>query len=440
LCILINGKGVFFMRSAIVVGLQWGDEGKGKVIDLLASKAGHVVRSQGGNNAGHTIMVGHQEFRFHLIPSGILYPQTHCYIAGGVVIDPKALIEEMDHLKGIILEKRLFLSPFAHLIFPYHQLLDRLWETKRGKSAIGTTGRGIGPCMVDRVARIGIRLCDLMHPNIFKEKLKETLDIKNDEIKYLFNARPLDFEPLYNEYMGYRERLSVFVAPVEEMIARALKKNEVVLFEGAHGTFLDVTFGSYPFVTSSSTLSSGIATGSGIGPSRIHKTIGVVKAYTTRVGQGPLPTALVQEEEKGFPTHSEAREIGTTTGRKRRLGWFDACLVKRAIELNGVDQLALMKLDILDSLKKIKICTGYRLEKEILKSPPALLHELERVEPIYEELDGWDTPTKNIERRKDLPKKARVYLDRLEELSECPIKLISLGPERNSTIIEPDFF
>jgi adenylosuccinate synthase len=430
------------MPAVIVVGTQWGDEGKGKMIDILSQGAKHIIRSQGGNNAGHTISVRGEEYRFHLIPSGILYPHAHCYIGGGVAIDPEALLQEIQGLeeKGIKVQGRLFISSFAHLILPYHRLLDKLQEKKRGAAAIGTTGRGIGPSYTDRVARCGIRMCELAQPELLKKVLKAALTAKNDELNKLYQEGELNFDALYQEMSAYGKTLSPYVADVEEEIATALEKGEALLFEGAHGTFLDITFGTYPFVTSSSCLAAGICAGAGVGPTRIDHTLGVVKAYTTRVGGGPLPTALTLDEEARFLNHQEAREVGTTTGRKRRLGWFDAALVKRAIELNGVDSLAVTKLDVLDKLAEIKICTAYRLGGKIFKRPPASSELLQQIEPVYETHPGWKSSTRDIGALEDLPKNARLYLDRLEELCGTQVSFISTGPERHQTIRVGDIF
>ena len=415
---------------------------KGKVIDLLAERADLIVRAQGGNNAGHTILVGEQEFKFHLIPSGILYPNTRCYISGGTVIDPKVLLEEIGGLKkrGVPFEGRLFLSPHAHVIFPYHRLFDELDEKQKGKGAIGTTGRGIGPCYADRANRIGIRICELVRPEIFREKLKAVLERKNRELEKIFAVPPLCFEEIFEEYALYGEALSPFIADVEAQTAQALSQGKNVLFEGAHGTLLDVNFGTYPFVTSSNTISSGVAAGAGVGPSRIDHTIGVVKAYTTRVGSGPFPTELGEAERALFMDNVSAREIGTTTGRWRRMGWFDACLVRCAAQLNGMDSLAVTKIDILDSLEEIKICTGYRLGTEIINAPPCLVEDFAKVEPIYEVLPGWKRSTKDVKSFEALPDEAKNYLRRMSELVSVPVSIVSLGPERHRTIFLQDFF
>lgn len=424
------------MPSLIVVGAQWGDEGKGKMIDLLAERAEYIVRSQGGNNAGHTIIVKGAEFRFHLIPSGILYSHTQCFIAGGTVIDPKVLIEEISGLekKGISLRGRLHLSGSAHVIFPYHCILDKLYEERKGELAIGTTGRGIGPCYSDKANRIGIRVCELTDPVILEKRLRFVLSLKNQEIQAIFQQSPLDFDTIFKEYSAYGQQLASFVSDVEKTLANACKHNKNVLFEGAHGTLLDLTYGTYPYVTSSSTISSGVSAGAGVGPSRIGHTLGVVKAYTTRVGEGPLPSALSDEEQNLFLDNVSAREIGTTTGRKRRMGWFDACLVRHAACLNGMDSLALTKLDVLDSLKEIKICTGYLLHGKILDSPPPLIEDLESVEPIYETLPGWNQSTQEITSIDQLPKEADHYIKRICELVNTPISILSLGPDRERTL------
>jgi adenylosuccinate synthase len=430
------------MPGVIVVGLQWGDEGKGKMIDLLSAQAKYIVRAQGGNNAGHTIVVSGSEYRFHLVPSGILYPHTRCYIGGGTVIDPEALLQEMDGLmdQGVSMEGRLFLSSYAHVIFPYHRLLDKLFEERKGAHAIGTTGRGIGPCYADRASRIGIRVGELVSPRIFEKKLEQVLSMKNLELQEFFKHPKLSLEEITSQYAEYGKRLLPFVAPVESEIAEALDRQDNVLFEGAHGTLLDVSFGTYPYVTSSSCLAAGICAGAGVGPNRIDHVLGVIKAYTTRVGNGPLPTALSQEEESLFLGHVAAREIGTTTGRKRRLAWFDAVLARFAINLNGVDSLAVTKLDVLDQLAQIKICTGYLLDGKKIEVPPPLCEDLERVQPVYESLPGWQTSTSGITKLEELPKNARKYVDRLQELCQVPISMISLGPERERTLILKEIF
>ena len=428
------------MPSVIIVGAQWGDEGKGKMIDLLAERADLIVRAQGGNNAGHTIVAGGEEFRFHLVPSGILYPHTQCFIAGGTVIDPKVLLQEIKGLedRGVVFHKRLHLSPYAHVIFPYHRLLDKLHEERKGASAIGTTGRGIGPCYTDKASRIGIRICDLIDPTLLEKRLRFVLPLKDLEIHGIFKQPLLDFDSIFEEYAQYGKRLAPFVSDVEIMVAKACREKKNVLFEGAHGTLLDISFGTYPFVTSSSTISSGVSCGAGIGPSRIDHTLGVVKAYTTRVGAGPLPSALTEKEQKLFLDNITAREVGTTTGRNRRMGWFDACIVRYAAYLNGMDSLALTKLDVLDSLKEIKICTAYRLDGRLLETPPPAIEDLERVEPVYETMPGWNCSTKDLTSYDQLPKQAAAYVKRICELVNTPLSVLSLGPDRERTLFIQD--
>lgn len=429
------------MSGVIVVGLQWGDEGKGKVVDLLSKNAAHIVRGQGGNNAGHTIKIGNQEFAFHLIPSGILYSHTRCYIGGGTVIDPSVLLEEMQRLeqRQISYQGRLFVSGYAHIIFSYHRLIDRASEKRKGDLAIGTTGRGIGPCYVDRSARIGIRMCELVDPETLYQRLDGVIPKKNAELA-AFGEPPLNLDQIYSVYNEYGQRLKEFVGDVEIDIARALKKGEGVLFEGAHGTFLDLGFGTYPFVTSSSTIASGVCGGVGIGPTKIKHTLGVLKSYTTRVGNGPLPTEFSMSEQGLFLDHLHAREVGTTTGRKRRMGWLDGVLAKFAVDLSGADSLAITKLDVLDSLSEIKVCVGYRLKGKTLTSPPALVEDWEKIEPIYETMEGWKKSTKNVRKLDELPYEARKYLDKIEDLCAIPISIVSIGPERESTLMLQEVF
>ncbi|MEC7838465.1 MAG: adenylosuccinate synthase [Chlamydiota bacterium] len=428
------------MPGVIVVGTQWGDEGKGKIIDLLTTQAKHIVRAQGGNNAGHTIKFDGQEFKLHLIPSGILQSHTTCYIGAGTVIDPKVLIQEIQGIedRGIRTKNRLWISPAAHIIFPYHCTLDRLLEDKKGERRIGTTGRGIGPCYVDKANRLGIRIGELTDKNLFPRLLSSVLELKNEELQKLYGEDPISYQPLLKEYTSYAETLNQYVAPVESMIHNALANHENTLLEGAQGTFLDGTHGTYPFVTSSNTLAGGIAVGAGVGPSHIHHTIGVIKAYTTRVGNGPLPSEIPEDES--FLEHQKAREFGTTTGRKRRIGWFDAMIAKTAVNLNGLDSLALTKLDILDTLDEIKICIGYKIDGIEIHNFPYLADELERVEAIYEVLPGWRSPTTNLTSIEDLPKNALRYLERIQQLCGIPISILSFGPEREKTLLIQDIF
>lgn len=428
------------MPQVILIGAQWGDEGKGKIIDILTSQAKHVVRSQGGNNAGHTVIIGQEEYKLHLIPSGILHPHTHCYIGAGTVIDPEILIQEIEGLenRGIHIKGRLWISPSAHVIFPYHRTLDLLLEQRKGERSIGTTGRGIGPCYADKASRLGIRMGELVRPDIFGKVLRSVLQLKNEELTKLFGAEKMSYDDMHKKYSHYAETLKPFISDVEELINQAIDNKENVLFEGAQGTFLDISLGTYPFVTSSNTIAGGICAGAGVGPTRIDHTIGVIKAYTTRVGNGPLPTEV--QENENFLDHLQAREYGTTTGRKRRIGWFDAVLARTAVRLNGIDSIALTKLDILDHLENIKICVGYQIHGIRLDHMPCLTEDLEKIVPIYETIPGWKASTSHIENYHDLPENAKKYLTRIEQLCGAPISMISLGPQRDKTILLKDIF
>lgn len=427
------------MGSIAILGMQWGDEGKGKVVDLLSEKAEHIARAQGGNNAGHTILIGSphpREFRFNLIPSGILYPESKCYIGGGTVIEPPGLLKEMEGLRAnqVSFEERLFISSYAHVVMPYHKLLDKLSEEKKGAAAIGTTGKGIGPCYVDKVRRSGIRMAELIDPQLLRARLEALLPSKNEEFEKIYGVSGLDREKLYAESVEYGKKLKPFVAPVEEMLFEAHAKKESILFEGAQGALLDVTFGTYPYVTSSCTLAGGVSAGLGFGPSRIEHVLGVAKAYTTRVGNGPFPTELAHPELALFPDHVASREIGTTTGRKRRIGWLDIPILLTTGRWNGVDSLALMKLDILDGLEEVKICVGYSLHGTKMNTFPATVEALSQVQPIYETHPGWKCSTKECTIYDELPHNAKKYIRRIEQLLNVPISLISVGPEREKTL------
>ena len=421
-------------HTIAIIGLQWGDEGKGKIIDLLSEQAAYIVRAQGGNNAGHTVLVDEKEYRFHLIPSGILYPHTKCFLGGGVVIDPASFRVEIEalHHHNISYHHRLFLSRYAHLVFPYHRLLDELSDKRLGSGAIGTTKRGIGPCLVDKTARMGIRVGDLFAPT-FRDRLRHVLEWKNLELERIYGHEPLNFEKIATEYEAHAQFIEPFVASVEEQLAKALKNQERILFEGAQGSLLDCTFGTYPYVTSSCTLAGGFPSGIGIGPGSINRVVGIAKAYTTRVGNGPFPTECTTEELSLFPDLVTAREIGVTTGRKRRMGWFDVPLMRHTIHLNGAHSLCIMKLDILDKLKEIKICTGY-------SNCTGIPLSLEEADPIYETHRGWNCSTRSISRFEDFPSEAKNYLQRIEELCGIPIQLISTGPARDQTLILNPFF
>ncbi len=410
------------MPSLIVVGAQWGDEGKGKVVDVLATQADLVVRAQGGHNAGHTVIIEDVEYKLHLVPSGILSPQTQCFISSGVVLDLNMLCQEIKMLeeKGIQVSKRLHLSEGTHLILPYHQLIDRLAEEKKKKGAIGTTLSGIGPCYADKINRIGIRLGDLRNPQTFSDKLKNNLDDYNTLFKKIYDQEPLDFDVIYTSYLKFFQKLKSYLCPWENWpLHQELKEGKRILLEGAQGSFLDIDWGTYPFVTSSNTVASGICTGSGIGPRAIDHVLGVVKAYTTRVGSGPLPTAF--ESVEGFPFQTEARELGTTTGRVRRMGWLDLPLVKQAVELNSMDQLVLTKLDILDQVKTLKYAVAYRFQGKVFHKLPQDSSLMHQVEPIYEEMPGWLCSTSEIRSFEQLPKEAKAYIQKIESFCECPI-------------------
>lgn len=426
------------MPSVILVGSQWGDEGKGKISDFLSAYAKHIVRAQGGNNAGHTAVVGQEEYKLHLIPVGILHTHTQCYIGAGTVIDPEILLQEINELKkkGFSPEGRLWISPLAHVIFPYHRKLDILLEKKKGTHSVGTTGRGIGPCYADKANRLGIRMEDLIKSHALAKSLKFVLELKNAELVNIYGEEPLSFENIYSQYTTLGEALAPFIKNVEHMINSVMDAKENILFEGAQGTFLDSTFGSYPFTTSSNTTASGICAGSGVGPRSIDHVLGVMKAFTTRVGQGPFPTELKVEEQ--FPNHVQAREYGTTTGRPRRMGWFDGVLAKTAVKLNSLDSLALTKLDVLDDLDEVKICTHYRVFDKTCEVFPSF--NSPETEPIYETLPGWKQSTKEAASEEDLPKNAKYFLRTIEELCSISVSFLSCGPKREQTLVFQNIF
>ncbi len=424
------------MPAYVIVGLQWGDEGKGKIVDLLAKKADFVVRSQGGNNAGHTIVRDGIEHRFHLVPSGILFPHTQCMIAGGTVIDPAVLWSEIERLEltGIRVRGRLHLSPYAHVIFPFHKELDRLSEQTKGKLAIGTTGRGIGPCYVDKTARVGIRIADLLKPETLKKQLEVLIALKNQELALLYGQPLIDFQEIYENYVEWGDKLREFVSPVEKHVQEALKKGKEVLFEGAHGSMLDLTYGTFPFVTSSSTLPSGVLAGTACFSTTQMIAMGIAKAYSTRVGGGPFPTELKNEEMDLFPSHEVMREIGTTTGRKRRIGWLDLFLLRHVIQLSGIQEIALTKMDILDGIPKGKLCIGYRYRGKVLEEPPIVSSDWDEIEPVYEEFQGWKVPTSKCKAFGELPIQAREYLKFIETFCDVKIAYLSLGPDHSQTL------
>lgn len=422
------------MPNTVIVGLQWGDEGKGKIIDLLAKDADYIVRYQGGNNAGHTVVVNGKSYIFHLIPSGILHKDKVCLIGNGVVIDPEALLEELKNLEkeDVDFKKRLKISSQAHVIFPYHRILDGLRESKR-RLKIGTTGRGIGPCYVDKAARCGIRIGDLFNSVIFTQKLKDNLSEKNEIFRKVFKHRGFKFKDIYKQYSGFARKLEPYICNAPLVLAQAQEEGKSILFEGAQGAFLDIDFGTYPFVTSSSTTAGGACIGAGIPVTKIDKVIGVVKAYTTRVGEGPFVTEFKPPLNELI--REKGREFGATTGRPRRCGWFDNVMVKFSCLVNGVSEAAVMKLDVLDELKTIKICTAYKYKGKVFDEFPYDLEVLTRARPIYEELPGWQENINSVRYYAELPMNARRYLDRLQELLRIKISYISVGSNREETII-----
>ena len=423
------------MPNTILVGAQWGDEGKGKIIDVLAPHVDYVVRYQGGNNAGHTVWVKGEQFILHLIPSGILRPGARCVIGNGVVIDPKVLLEEISKLekRGIKLKGRLFISELAHLIFPYHRLLDRLKEEQRGKARIGTTGRGIGPAYIDKATRTGIRMADLLDTKVFKDKLQINIKEINRVLKNFYKKPAISYQKIIIKYLKYARELRPYISNTAVLLNRAADLGKDILFEGAQGTLLDVDFGTYPFVTSSNTISGGACAGTGVGPTKIDKVIGVVKAYTTRVGSGPFPTEFNPRMSEVI--RERGGEYGATTGRPRRCGWLDMVIVNHAVMVNGLSEIAITKLDVLSGLKKIKICTGYKYRGKILKTFPANIEMLSKATPVYRELPGWDEEITHIKDLKELPKKAYQYVQTIGKLLKVKERVVSLGWERNQTIL-----
>ncbi len=424
------------MSGFVVIGAQWGDEGKGKITDFLAEKADVVVRYQGGNNAGHTVEAGDKKYKLHLIPSGILNDEAVCVVGNGVVIDPKAFLDEVNYLReeGVeVTPTKLVISDRAHIIMPYHRVIDALSEKGRGNEDIGTTGKGIGPCYTDKHERSGIRMCDLMKPEIFKEKLKINVDIKNKIIKEVYGAEELSYDDILKEYLAFAEEMRQYVTDTIVVVNDAIKAGKKVLFEGAQGTLLDIDYGTYPFVTSSHPVSGGVCVGAGVGPTAISDAIGVCKAYTTRVGKGPFPTELFDEtgdfiREKGF-------EYGTTTGRARRCGWLDLVILKYAARISGLTGLAITKLDTLAGMDKLKVCTGYELDGKVIDYFPASLEDLARCKPVYEEFDGWDDSVQKANSFDELHENAKKYLRRMEEFTGVKICIVSVGPNRQQTIV-----
>jgi len=426
------------MANIVIVGAQWGDEGKGKIVDLLTQYADTVVRFQGGNNAGHTIVLKEEKFVFHLIPSGILYENKKCIIGNGVVLDPAVLIEEIADVKkkGYFKDdSQLMISEETHLILPYHRKIDIARERI---FKIGTTGRGIGPAYEDKVARCGIRAVDLIDEKVFRKKLEENLIQKNIYLVQVLKEKSFEFSEIFDEYLLYKKGLEKYVKDTLMVLHEDIQRGKNILFEGAQGALLDVDHGTYPYVTSSNTVAGNACAGSGIGPTMINSVIGVAKAYTTRVGEGPFPTEL--RDQLGEKIREMGGEYGATTGRPRRCGWFDAVVVNHSIRINGIREMAITKLDVLNNFEKIKVCVGYRLNGKVIHHVPSNLEMLQSSEPVYEEVNGWDTEIKGARNFSDLPYNAQRYIRRIEELINTKITMISVGPERNETIEVKDPF
>ncbi len=421
--------------NLVVIGAQWGDEGKGKLIDILSESVDIIVRYQGGNNAGHTVIVGNKEYVFHLVPSAILRPKKICVIGNGVVIDPKALLEEIDGLKkrGLPIKgAQLKISANAHVVMPYHRVMDKLREGKRANK-IGTTGRGIGPCYSDKVGRMGIRVIDLLNPKVLKAKLADNLNEKNDIFVKVYGFKNYDFSEIYKEYSNFGRRLKPYICDTALFLNQAIKAQKKILFEGAQGTFLDIDFGTYPFVTSSNATAGGVCSGTGVPPTKIGRVVAALKAYTTRVGEGPFPTEFGKEMNELI--RSKGHEFGATTGRPRRCGWFDAVLARYSVTINGATQLAIMKLDVLDELEEIEIATAYKYKGKVYKDYCHDLDVLAHAKPIYEKWPGWKSSTREVRQYNKLPLKARRYIERLEKLLDVPVKYISVGSKRDEIII-----
>jgi adenylosuccinate synthase len=430
------------MANVAVVGTQWGDEGKGKIVDLYTEKADIIARFQGGNNAGHTLVVKGKKTILHLVPSGILHDNKICIIGNGVVFDPAVFLQEIEELlQGNLLPSntKLFISEKAHLIMPYHRSIDQAREAKSSGKKIGTTGRGIGPAYEDKITRTGIRVGDLFEEDLFREKLRLNLEEKNFLLKNYYNDKPLDEEEIFAKYIDYAQKIKPYVADTSLILDHEIKQGKKVLFEGAQGSHLDIDHGTYPYVTSSNTVAANASCGSGIGPNVINKVVGICKAYTTRVGEGPFPTEL--KDEIGNHLQQVGQEFGATTGRKRRCGWLDMVLVRQAVRVSGIGALAITKLDVLTGLEKLKICVGYESANgDFTHSAPASIKTLSECQPVYEELDGWKEDILYAREMNELPPNARKYLKRLEELAEAKVILVSVGPGREETIVLEDPF
>ena len=427
------------MPAVVVIGTQWGDEGKGKIVDHLAEQADVVVRYSGGSNAGHTVVVNDKSYKLQLLPSGILYKGKTCVVGNGVVVAPESIIKEIRGMqeRGIDVSG-LRISDRAHVVMPYHKKLDALQEEALGDAKIGTTKNGIGPCYMDKAARVGIRMTDLMDAEVFEKKLARNMAEKNKLFTAVYGAEPLDYETVLNEYKEYAKILAPYVTDTATLLHQTIARGEKILFEGAQATFLDLDHGTYPFVTSSNPVAGGVCTGAGIGPKAINTVVGVVKAYSTRVGEGPFPTELL--DETGDKIRERGHEYGTVTGRPRRCGWLDARVVRYAAMLNSLDYLAITRLDILDELPSLKICVGYRYHGRLLDEIPASLKVLAEVEPVYEELPGWQQDISGIRKYEELPLNARRYVERLSEVTGVAIGVVSVGPGRDQTILLHNMF
>lgn len=423
------------MPAKIIVGAQWGDEGKGKIIDILASQADVVVRTQGGSNAGHTVVVGEETYKLHLMPSGILYPDTDCVVGNGVVIHPETLLKEIEGLtqRGFSMQ-HLYIDARAHVVMPYHLVLDALSEQARGKESIGTTGKGIGPCYVDKAERSGIRMCDLIDPQVFEQKARANAQHKNLIIERIYGGQPIDIDAMIAEYTAYANQLRPYVRDTTVTVYEGISTGKNVVFEGAQGVLLDLDVGTYPYVTSSHPVSAGACIGSGIGPALIDECIGIAKAYTTRVGKGPFPTEL--HDEVGDLIRESGHEYGTTTGRPRRCGWFDAVIVRFGVRVNSLTSLVINKLDIFTGFDKIKLCVAYEKDGKVIRDFPASLTELEGCTPIYREFDGFTEDLSQITRYQDLPENAKRYIEGIEQECGCKVAMIGLGPARDQNIIK----
>lgn len=427
------------MPSIVVIGSQWGDEGKGRYVDFLAAKADTVVRYQGGDNAGHTIKSGDMKFALHLVPSGALYDGKKCVIGNGVVVNPKSLLNELKELRksGLKIDQ-LYISDRAHVLMPYHITFDSLSENSSDKNKIGTTQKGIGPCYTDMANRCGIRFCDFIDAEVFKELVEKNVEKKNKELKYIYNAEQLDAKAIYDEYMEYAKELAPYVCDTGAMLGNEYAEGKKILFEGAQGTFLDIMLGTYPYVTSSHPTAGGVAIGSGIGPRCIDYALGVAKVYSSRVGKGPFPTE--QNNETGDTIREKGHEYGVTTGRPRRCGWLDTVILRYAARVSSLNSLALTHMDTLGDFKKVSMCVAYEYEGKILKDFPASLKVLEKCKPVYEEFEGWDGNISNVRKFEDLPENAQKYINAIEKYSGVPVALIGVGQDREQCIVREQLF